>query len=325
MNVPAHWIRLEEELSAGRPVMLVSVIHTQGSSPGQPGFDMVVSADGEVTGTVGGGELENRMVREAERMLHDQDLVPRLLKHLHSPNADSDASGMICMGTQYTALVPVKPDQHALVRALIKHIQDDRSGVLQLSQAGLQFHPGQVRNREQEADEVDSEHAWVYYRQIGCPHTVYIFGGGHVGLALSEVLSRLEYRIIIADDRTDIPTLRENRYAHQIQLPDYQDAGHQVPDGDRSWVVIMTQGHQHDLTVLRQFVTRNLRYLGMMGSPAKVQQIFSRLKQEGVSDQLLKRVHSPIGLDICSRTAQEIAVSIAAELVREKNCGIAAT
>jgi xanthine dehydrogenase accessory factor len=86
-----------------------------------------------------------------------------------------------------------------------------------------------------------------------------------------------------------------------------------------SYLVIVTRGHMHDLAVLRKAVNTPCDYLGMIGSKRKIKIIFDALRQEGVSERNLKKVHAPIGLDIGGETPEEIAVSIVAELIQTRN------
>ena len=92
-----------------------------------------------------------------------------------------------------------------------------------------------------------------------------------------------------------------------------------VKEGENSYAFIMTPSHLHDETVLRGLLHKDLKYLGMMASKTKVAEIFEKLRKDGVSEALLFRVKSPIGLSIKSKTAEEIAVSIAAEVIQIKN------
>ena len=110
-----------------------------------------------------------------------------------------------------------------------------------------------------------------------------------------------------------------NTYAQEKQVVSYKSIGKHVSEGKQSYVVIMTFGHQADELVLGQLAGKKLRYLGLMGSPAKIAQIFASLKKKGVGAASLKKVHAPVGLPIHSHTPEEIAISIAAEIIQVKN------
>ena len=129
----------------------------------------------------------------------------------------------------------------------------------------------------------------------------------------------LPFRIVLLDNRPDLPTMEANSYAHERRIIDYDDVAAQVPDGDNSWVVIMTYGHHHDRRVLEGLLGREYAYLGVLGSRAKIHQMFTDMKSEGAPAHELDRVHAPVGLPIRSHTPEEIAVSIAGEIVAVRN------
>jgi len=160
---------------------------------------------------------------------------------------------------------------------------------------------------------------WLYQEEAGQRPTVTIIGGGHVGLALSRVMADLNFHIVVLDDRARVATMAANTYVQEKQVVSYKSIGKHISEGKESYVVIMTFGHQGDERVLEQLAGKKLRYLGLMGSPAKIAQIFARLKKKGVGAASLKKVHAPVGLPINSHTPEEIAVSIAAEIIQVKN------
>ena len=159
---------------------------------------------------------------------------------------------------------------------------------------------------------------WLYQEEAGQRPTLTIVGGGHVGLALSRVMAELNFHVVVLDDRTRLATMAANTYAQEKQVVNYKSIGKHVEQGSQSYVVIMTFGHQADERVLKQLAGKKLRYLGLMGSSAKIAQIFARLKKKGVSAASLKKVRAPVGLSIHSHTPEEIAISIAAEIIQIK-------
>ena len=132
-------------------------------------------------------------------------------------------------------------------------------------------------------------------------------------------MATLPFRVVVLDDRPELPTLMANSFAQETRVIDYNEVTRHVPDGERSWVVIMTYGHENDALVLRQLLGRRFRYLGLLGSRAKVARMFAVFRDEGVPAQDLERVSAPIGVPIGSHTPEEIAISIAAEIVQVRN------
>ncbi len=147
--------------------------------------------------------------------------------------------------------------------------------------------------------------------------TALLFGGGHVSLQLSRLLPFIGFEFIVIDDRPD--------FANQLRFPDanaclvqaFDQAFQHLPvDPACSYVIIVTRGHQSDVVVLKQAIRANPKYIGMIGSRRKVQLLFQRLHEQGIPRELLDAVYTPIGLPIGADTPQEIAVSIAAELIQ---------
>ena len=149
--------------------------------------------------------------------------------------------------------------------------------------------------------------------------TAYIFGGGHVAYALEPVLRHVDFRTIVIDDREEYAN--PQRYPHAartIVTPDFDHAFDEIETDEDSYLIIVTRGHRGDLQVLRQALRRPFAYLGMIGSRRKNGLLYDALREEGVTDEQIAQVHSPIGLDIGAETPEEIAVSIVAEIIKER-------
>ncbi|MGH9329848.1 MAG: XdhC family protein [Vicinamibacterales bacterium] len=146
------------------------------------------------------------------------------------------------------------------------------------------------------------------------PH-LYIAGGGHVGLHLARAAADVGFRIHVVDDREKFASAERFPGAEEVVVDSIPAWLEQAALAPPAYVAIVTRGHQHDLAALRAVATRDLRYVGLIGSRAKVTRIFDALQEEGMPADALRRVHAPIGLDIGAVTPAEIAVSIVAELV----------
>ncbi len=323
MNNMLFWEFVHENLQAGEPLMLLLVVESGGSSPGQAGFKMAVTVSGLSHGTIGGGIMEKELAGHAGDQLAGGGARPRLLKLLHHEGGPAMApsgkrSGMICSGWQRIAMLPLGKGDAGAVDSLLFALKRNRPGRLQFTPRGMDFQPG----RKQAAALTfgsRSDDDWVYREQAGLRPTVTIIGGGHVGLALSRVMDGLDFHVRVLDDREGLETMDANAYAQEKHVVNYKKIGKDVGEGGGDYVVIMTFGHQADELVLKQLAGKRLRYLGMLGSPAKIARIFASLKKQGVGAASLKKVHAPVGLPIHSHTPEEIAVSIAAEIIQVKN------
>jgi xanthine dehydrogenase accessory factor len=296
---------LESVRNHGSAVLVVVVDHT-GSVPGTTGATMAVSASGCI-GTVGGGVAEHDAIDRA-RNCGDR---PDLIDIEHTP----DGSGSLCSGVHTLAFAPLTRDDLGLLESIVAALENKEVGALHVADSGLSFEPGRGAGREFVRD----ARGWRFTTTLGRLDTLYIFGGGHVALALSRVMATLPFQVVVLDDRTELATMSDNVYADELRVVDYAEADRQVVEGDRSWVVVMTYGHRNDAVVLRRLLGLDLRYLGLLGSTAKVQRMFARFRDDGVPQEQLDRVSAPVGLGISSHTPEEIAISIAAEIVQLKN------
>ena len=143
---------------------------------------------------------------------------------------------------------------------------------------------------------------------------LYIIGAGHVGYHLARVALDAGFRIHVVDDREKFANAERFPGAEIVVQPIPEWLAHaEIPPS--AYVVIVTRGHQNDLDAVRSLSNRTLKYLGLIGSRAKIARIYDALREEGVSPDALARIHAPIGLEIGAVTPAEIAISILAELI----------
>ena len=163
----------------------------------------------------------------------------------------------------------------------------------------------------------------VYIEPLTAAPRLYIIGAGHVGWHLGRLAHEAGYRIHVIDDREKFANGDRFPGAAEIIVDDISAwlASADLPAD--AYVAVVTRGHQHDLSALRALANRPLRYLGMIGSRAKVTRVYDALAAEGISADALKAVHAPIGLDIGAVTPAEIAVSILAEMIAVRHGRIA--
>ena len=146
-----------------------------------------------------------------------------------------------------------------------------------------------------------------------------IFGCGHVGTALEPVLRHIGFSVTMVDDRPEYAnTERFPQAAKVVVLESFENPLEGVEIDEDTYVVIMTRGHAGDYNVIRNVLGRDFKYLGMIGSRSKVAQTMKRLAEEGFTQEQIDRAHSPIGLKIGAETPEEIAISVAAEIIAVK-------
>src|SRR5690349_20505905 len=155
----------------------------------------------------------------------------------------------------------------------------------------------------------------VYIDPIAPSPALYVVGAGHVGWHLARMAADAGFRIHVVDDREKFANAERFPNAETIEVDDIGGWLHRAELPSTAYVVVVTRGHTHDFEAIRALAARDLRYLGLIGSRAKVARIFDALEAEGMPAECLARVHAPIGLDIGAITPAEIAVAILAELI----------
>jgi xanthine dehydrogenase accessory factor len=142
-----------------------------------------------------------------------------------------------------------------------------------------------------------------------------IFGAGHIGNALSKIGKMLGFTTIVVDNRPEFANKERLPLADRVIADDYQKALQNLSFSNSTYIVILTHRHAHDFKILDYCAKQTFYYLGMIGSRKKVAKAFKQLKEKGFEKETLKRIHAPIGIEIGAEKPEEIAVSIAAELV----------
>ena len=159
----------------------------------------------------------------------------------------------------------------------------------------------------------------VYIEPIEPSPELYIIGAGHVGFHLGRLAADVGFRVHIVDDREKFANAERFPSAVEVVVDDIPTWIDRANLPAHAYAVIVTRGHTNDLEALRVLAPRELRYLGLIGSRAKVARIYDALVADRMPADVLERVHAPIGLDIGAVTPQEIAVSILAELIAVKH------
>ncbi len=309
MNI---WKFIHNKLKERHQVVLMVVIDHSGSSPGRRGFKMAVAEDGELSGSIGGGVMEYRLVEQA-RKLFNSPFKPFIKRQDHYAENTRESSGLACSGSQVIAFYLL--DDTFLPDA--EKMSATKSGQTVFDHNGILF---DEKIQGSDSTKITDEQHWRYSEQQGYKHFLYLFGAGHVSVSVSRLLRQLWFYITVFDNRhEELATFKNNDFAHTKKIIDYKDAARHIPEGDHVYVAIMTFAHKNDLVVLQQLLDKNIKYLGMMGSDEKVASVFSELENRGIPRHKLDKVDAPIGLSIHSQTPDEIAVSIAAKIIQVKN------
>jgi xanthine dehydrogenase accessory factor len=300
--------------------MLLYVLESFGSSPGRAGFCMAVNAKGEMAGSIGGGIMEHKFVEMAKSKLKDDDDVCNIYKQVHDKRALEHQSGMICSGEQTNLVYKIKAADNNVVNRIIYAIENNAGGKLTLSNNGISFEDEipQEKISYRRLDEKKDD--WIYQEQVGYKNNLHIIGSGHCALALSKMMADIDFYVNLYDDRKNLHTFLDNSYAHQKTIvDDYSQLKTLIAQGDNSYVVVMTVGYRTDDIVIRSLIDKQFKFFGLLGSKKKIEKMFADYRKEGFDEALLNRIHAPVGLEINSQTPEEIAISIAAEIIKIKN------
>ncbi len=314
MNI---WNFILKKLKSNINIYLMVVTESTGSSPGKQGFKMAVCSDNTMFGSIGGGVMEFNLVEECKMMLSENKKEYRSIEQVH--NGDKEGgSGMMCSGKQTIVAFPVLPSEISTIEKISDSILQNRQRVIEISRNRFCFSSDNLQNTEQYSYEAYDDQ-WKYLEIIGIQKTVNIIGAGHVGYSVSRIFSQLGFNVVMFDNRPDLEMLQNNPFANYKHIINYNDIDNLIEEGKNSFVIIMTNNHQHDVDVLEKVLGKRLGYIGLMGSKAKVAKFRTILINKGFTEDELNKVHAPIGIDIASITPDEIAISIAAEVIKVKN------
>jgi xanthine dehydrogenase accessory factor len=291
----------------GLRTCLLIVTRAEGSTPGHPGFHMLVSAEGDQLGTVGGGIMERELLAQA-RSLAGTDVQPQLLRRTHREQAPpEERSGMICAGSQWILMLPLAPG--AALGQLARQAAEG------LGAFSVDAHGWSVTAEADGRQCFNGDAAWSWREPLGRRRRVFVIGGGHVGLALCQVLALTDFEVVCIDHRLEVATFRA------LPVPKhhcaYADMAPLLGGGRDSFAVVLTTAFVTDVEALHTLLTMTEPpgFIGLMGSTAKIRRIYAELVERGVPSERLAQVTAPVGLAIRSRTPIEIAISITAQLI----------
>ena len=329
---------------AGEPYVLTTVVTTKGSTPQKPGSKLLIRKDGTGVGTLGGGCVEADVWAEARLALESDDgAVVREFQLADDIAADS---GMVCGGTMEILLDPVLQSNpshpstqeildtysggQSVALATILNSDDPKSvgntmvvredsstwgslgnetlnSLASGNARSLLVHGGTKVFKEEQTE--------VFVEAFVSPPHMIVCGGGHISKALYPIAHLLGFRFSVIDERNEFCNRERFPEAHALQVTnDYQEAMNQMGVTPNTFIVIATRGHKPDDEALLAGIQTPARYVGLVGSLRKTLLIYEELFRRGVSEEKIKGVRAPVGLNIHARTPEEIALSIMAEI-----------
>ena len=315
------WQKVHSILTKGEKVFLALVAENTKGSPGTPGAKLLISESDEQFGTIGGGIMEYNLTEKAIMAFKKSIFKSEILQLNHKRSGDGERSGMICSGTQTNLYIVCYPENILPeIEQILQCLHDDRAGLLkidptQFSVIKQAFNPDQPK-----VSLVQNQEKWQYLEQLLNEKRVAILGGGHCARALYQTMKTLGYEVFIFDTRENIRTLENKDYACEIKIVgDYQRVGTMIQYPELTNVVVMTHDYPSDVRGLLGVIDLPVPYIGVMGTSVKIANIYRGLQEHGIQRQRLETIHAPIGLSIESDTPEEIAISIAAQIIQIKN------
>lgn len=340
-------LRLEQK----EPLALATIVAAEGATPQVPGASALFSERGLLLGTLGGGMLEADAQQKALPCLKKGHSV---LYRFDLRGEDVGAVEPVCGGSAWVLIDGSPADHREAWRCLGEALRARRSGLLatQINQrAGekvevkrLWFDEGaapegrenerlgrlarertEARRKKEPVFVRDmriskDRHASFFLEPLFPFPRLLIVGAGHIGRAVAHLGSRLDFEVTVIDDRPEYASRERFPEAASLLVGGIDRTTRAFPVSPDTYVVIVTRGHSHDAEALRALIRSPAAYVGMIGSRHKVALMKERFLSEGwATPREWDRVHTPIGLKIGSRTVEEIAVSIAAELVQVRN------
>jgi len=223
---------------------------------------MMVCDDGSLYGSIGGGRTEFQMVEKARELFNKDFTSPFLENQVHREDAEN-SSGMVCAGEQLVLFYPILKDNKATIEDIIKH----KTGVLSITKDNFLLNTDSTLETD---FNFEPDENWHYQENVNRKSKIYIIGGGHVGLATSQLFSTLDFELTVFENRKNINTFEENIFADQKMIIDYKDIAGYIPEGRNTFIVILTHGHQVDKLVLSKLLKKDYRYIGLLGSKSKI-------------------------------------------------------
>ncbi len=347
------YLELLEKEDVGHNIVLATVTGTFGSTPQKPGSSAIFRNDRLISGTVGGGVTEGKVQEAAKScsVSHNSRLLHLML------NSDITEKDEAICGGEIDILIDADPGIHmpvfhemqksagnrepgVLITMITKHTED-HVHISRYWMTGSNMPPIPVRflgKVETEAKRIlasvdqdsfiqmklstpgEDPSSLIFIEPVFPMPRLIIAGAGHIGKALSHLAGLLDFEVTVIDDRADFANPANLPDADHIIVKDIGEAMTEVVKSSDTFFVIVTRGHNDDAHALKPCIGSGAAYVGMIGSRGKVARMKTEfIEKEWASEEQWNRLHTPIGLDIKSKTVEEIAISIAAELIQVRN------
>jgi xanthine dehydrogenase accessory factor len=244
-----------ELMKTGETAAFAVVIRTEGSSPRRVGAKMIIMNDGTTAGTLGGGDLEKKVIEEAMNVIKQGR--PKIASF--TLDIEEGKLDMMCGGKLDIYIEPILPEAKLI-----------------------------------------------------------IFGAGHISRSIAPLMRGAGFQVSVVEDSPDL--LQKDKFpeTQDLILTDMEQFARDLPPDSQTYIVLLSRGFSRDKAILSQLIQKDFKYIGMIGSQRKIRTMEEELEKQGVPREAFSKLHAPVGLDIGAETPEEIAISIAAEIIAAK-------
>lgn len=307
------WKSIEGILRNGERAFVCFVAEATKGSPGSPGAAIAIALSCAPFGTIGGGKMELDLIEEATAALGAGAFLPRCETLHHHAVSEGRASGLICGGSQTHVSLVLDPDRDLeTLEAILEAVASDAVGGLEVTPNGLNFLADNFASHRALVCEGDD---WSFREGLSNPRRIAILGGGHCGVALAGAMRRLGYAVQVFETRENLFTFAQLPANEAVRLENFAAAGELIARPSSTFAIVVTSAYPTDVDALAGLLPLPLPFIGLMGTRLKIARIRGALTERGFAPNDLDRVTAPVGLAMDSDTPEEIAVSIAAQIL----------
>lgn len=326
--------------------VLATILKRSGSVLREEGAKMLIRKDFSTLGTIGGGLIEAMTIKAASKLFKNVEFI---IEGFELSNKEDYSLSTICGGEVKVLLEYVNCSDENLINIYKKAIELKRGSVDFVLITKIEEGQKNITGRdkwictETGLFGVEDEEIWRVVRKIRENfnkiriqevsfekekyliepflnfESAYIFGAGHVAQRIAGLTKMLGFYTVVIDDREELANRERFDFVEEVKvIPTFNTLSENIKINNNSYVIIVTRGNDYDKEILSYILRTDAKYIGMIGSRKKRDYIFNNLLNEGFALSDLERVYCPIGLPIFAETPEEIAVSIAAELIKVK-------
>jgi xanthine dehydrogenase accessory factor len=317
------------ELEQGKKIVLATVVNTKGSTPQKIGSKLLIRKDGSTIGTLGGGCVEGDIWFESKTMLEENTPEESRYREYTLNQELAEEEGLVCGGTMFFLLDKLEPNKSNIEylrtlqnslngkeggKSLITLVDSTNNKIMTGTKKIFDFDqtsnikndeifadPNQIEdvinNRQNKCVKLEDGNEW-YVEMYTTPSTLLICGGGHIANSLAPLAHKLNFNVWITDDRKEFANRNRFPNAERIVNDLPENALKSLPVTENTYIIIATRGHRYDLVATQAAVSTNAKYIGLLGSMRKAILVSEDLLKNGIPEDKVKAIRSPVGLDL---------------------------